>query len=111
MARRDALLHYFDLLSLGVRSEQHAVGRLKKVLGFFTRGLPYGEALRDEAFHLHELEAIYACARAYFERLEREGLTESFGVLHDAVSREVELNERSEKYAVYALPSSGSAGA
>ena len=100
-ARRDALLHYFDLLSLGVRSEQHAVGRLKKVLGFFTRGLPYGEALREEAFHLHELEAIYACARAYFERLEREGLTESFSSLHGAYEVGAELSSRDEKFAVF----------
>ena len=100
-ARRDALLHYFDLLQQGVKSERHAVGRLKKVIGFFTRGLPYGEELRDEAFHLHELEAIYHAVSAYFERLAREGLSDGFAQLHGAHEVGTSLSEREAKFAVF----------
>ena len=99
--RERALLRYFDLLSLGVRSETHAVGRLKKTLGFFTRGLPYGAELRDEAFHLYELPALYDAARRYFERLRAEGLTRGFAELHDAHPLGAELSAREEKYAVF----------
>ena len=41
---------------------------------------------------------------AYFARLDREGLGESFGELHNAVARTETLDERQERYAVYALP-------
>ncbi|MBM4292651.1 MAG: tRNA dihydrouridine synthase DusB [Deltaproteobacteria bacterium] len=99
--REGALLRYFDLLSMGVRSETHAVGRLKKTLGFFTRGLPHGAALRDEAFHLHALAPLYDAARRYFALLRAEGLTHGFAELHEAHPLGAALSEREEKYAVF----------
>ena len=100
--RATSLKQYFDYLVRGTHSEKHACGRIKKVIGMFTRGLAYGEELRDEIFHLHELKAIYESTESYFERLKNEGLN-SFGVLHDAVPRSVSLDEKSERYAIYAL--------
>ena len=100
--RAQSLKQYFDYLVRGTHSEKHACGRIKKVIGIFTRGLAYGEELRDQIFHLHELKAIYDSTEAYFERLKKEGLN-SFGVLHNAIPRAVNLDEKSERYAIYAL--------
>lgn len=100
--RAESLRRYFDYLTDGTLSQRHACGRLKKVIGLFTRGLPYGDDLRAQAFHLHDIEAIYEATASYFERLQAEGMNR-FGELHDAVSREVELDERAERYAIYAL--------
>jgi len=100
-ARRDALLHYFDLLLLGVKSETHAVGRLKKVISFFARGLPHDAALRDELFHLHEVRPMYDAVSAYFERLAHEGLSAGFSSLHGAHELGAELSAREDKFAVY----------
>ena len=101
--RERALRDYFDLLILGSKSERHACGRIKKVIGLFTRGLPYGELLRDTIFPLQELSPIYEASSAYFERLKAEGLETSFAELHNAVPRDQQLDERTERYAVYAL--------
>lgn len=100
--RESALRGYFDYLTDGTHSERHACGRIKKVIGLFTRGLPFGDELRDEIFHLQELEAIYRSTSGYFERLEREGLNR-FGELHNAFSRDTDLDERVERYAIYGL--------
>ena len=100
--RERSLRGYFDYLTDGTHSERHACGRIKKVIGLFTRGLPYGDELRDEIFHLQELSPIYQATSNYFERLDREGIN-SFGELHNAFSRDTDLNEREERYAIYAL--------
>jgi hypothetical protein len=94
---------YFDYLSRGAQSERHACGRIKKVIGLFTRGLPHGEELRQTIFRLQELGPIYDAAANYFERIKREGLDASFGDLHGAVSRDLQLDPREERYSVYAL--------
>ena len=99
--RARSLLAFFDQLQLGVKSEKHAVGRIKKVTGFFTRGLPFGEELRDEIFHLHHIGPIYEAASLYFERLKRAGLEESFRELHNAIPVGTVLDQKQDKYAVY----------
>lgn len=100
-ARRAALLRYLDLLQQGVRSELHALGRFKKMIGFFTRGLPYGDELREQMFHIHSIEKIYQAAHVYFDRLISEGLHTGFSALHDARQLGDELTHKEEKYAVY----------
>lgn len=100
--RLASLKQYFDYLCQGVHSEKHACGRIKKVIGLFTRGLPYGDELRQQIFHLHELEKIYQATEDYFARLESEGINQ-FGKLYDATPRSIQLDERSERYAVYDL--------
>jgi tRNA-dihydrouridine synthase B len=100
--RLNSLKQYFDYLTQGVNSEKYACGRIKKVIGLFTRGLLYGEELRDLIFHLHELTSIYEATEAYFERLRREGINE-FGQLYNTNPRSVQLDERAERYAVYDL--------
>jgi tRNA-dihydrouridine synthase B len=100
--RLSSLKQYFDYLVQGVNSEKHACGRIKKVIGLFTRGLPYGDELRQEIFHQHELAKIYQATEAYFARLQSEGINQ-FGKLYDATPRSIKLDERSERYAVYDL--------
>ena len=100
--RLASLKQYFDYLVQGVHSEKHACGRIKKVIGLFTRGLPYGDDLRQQIFHLHELAKIYQATEDYFDRLKSEGINQ-FGKLYDATPRSIQLDERSERYAVYDL--------
>ena len=100
-SRQQVLLRYFDLLQQGVKSERHALGRIKKVVGFFTRGLPYGDHLRDEIFHLHDLAMVYHATRVYFERLDKEGVADGFSRLHNALPIGVTLDQRTEKFAVF----------
>ena len=101
--RAQHLKTYFDYLTRSAKSERHACGRIKKVIGLFTRGLPHGDELRQTIFRLQELAPIYDATAAYFDRLKLEGLDESFGELHDAVSRDIQLDVRQERYSVYAL--------
>lgn len=100
-ARRAALLRYLDLLQQGVRSELHALGRFKKAIGFFTRGLPYGDELRAQIFQLHEIQAVYQAAHAYFDQLVEEGLNQGFSALHEAYQPGAALSKKQEKYAVF----------
>lgn len=99
--RSKAILTYFDLLQQGVKSERHAVGKLKKVCGFFTRGLPYGEQLRSEVFHLFTIDEIYQRVDLYFKQLQSEAIQDGFATIYDAVSLGEALDHRIEKYAVY----------
>lgn len=104
--RDQSLRDYFDLLAIGSQSETHACGRIKKIIGLFTRGLPLGSELRSQIFPLMTLAPIYQATEAYFARLRREGLCESFEALYEATPRGELLDERIERYSVYALPSS-----
>ncbi len=82
-ARRDVLLEYFERMRQETpNASRRALGRMKKVTGYFTRGLPYGFELRQEIYHSHEVERVYAAVQGYFERLENERLTESFTAVH-----------------------------
>ena len=57
---------YVALNLPGFRTEQGALGRVKKFSGYYTRSLPGGAALRQEIFHSKTLEeALYAFRRWY----------------------------------------------
>ncbi len=81
--RCEHLLAYFEYITAEAKSERHACGRMKKVTGFFTRGLPYGAAVRDQIFHSFTVEDIRAAVRAYFLRLAEEGIDDGFVRVHD----------------------------
>ncbi len=80
--RRDRLLRYFDLLKASSRSDHMAIGRMKKVTGYFTRGLPFGDEVRDTILHSHEVAPIYDAVHAYFDRLAREAIADGFTRVH-----------------------------
>jgi tRNA-dihydrouridine synthase B len=96
LADREAhLLTYFDLIlaqaqeaSGGRRTERkpatvRALGRMKKVAGYFTRGLPDGEALRADIYHAAEVEPVYDAVRRWFSALAARGQGEgAFCAIH-----------------------------
>lgn len=89
--RERQLLHYFDLICQAPApfgrkaarqseaqreqaAQRRALGRMKKITGYFTRGLPHGERLREAIYHSHELEPVYAAVRTWFAELRAEGV-------------------------------------
>ncbi len=81
-ARQEQLLAYFDWIREETPKQRSAIGRMKKVTGYFTRGLPYGAELRDIIFHSHEFEPIYDAVRAWFGRLRDEAIVDGFSKVH-----------------------------
>ncbi|MCA9543022.1 MAG: tRNA dihydrouridine synthase DusB [Myxococcales bacterium] len=84
MDRRDTLLKYFGMLEAEAQTDRRAVGRMKKVTGYFTRGLPYGTELRETIYHSFTPEAIRDAVHGYFERLQAEGVADGFTRIHEA---------------------------
>ena len=82
-AREEHLLRYYDLIAEEASSVRGATGRMKKVAGYFTRGLPKGASLRQAIYHSHEIEPIYDAVRAWFSALADRGITDGFTAVHD----------------------------
>lgn len=76
--RRTVLKRYFDLICEEANQAPWALGKLKKVTGFFTRGVPYGGELRHAVYHTHEIQAAYDAVDGWFDRLIHEGLHDGF---------------------------------
>ena len=93
--RRAHILKYFEILRSETKTEKSAIGRMKKATGFFTRGLPYGRDVRDQIYHSFSASAVYAAIDAYFERLEREGLSKEFNRIHIDETIEQRNDDRS----------------
>ena len=77
--RQEHLLNYFRLIEAESNRPQTAIGRMKKVTGYFARGIPRGDNLRKSIFHSHEIEAIHDAVRAWFAKLADDGDVDSFG--------------------------------
>ncbi len=75
--RHALLLDYMSVLEAHCRTEKGALGRTKKLCGYYTRGLPHGAPLRQAVFHSHAMEEVRGHLARYFERLaakeERSG--------------------------------------
>ena len=80
--REAHLLEYFELIASDCKTSKGAIGRMKKVTGYFTRGLPYGGELRQEIYHSHAIEPIYAAVHGYFDRLKQESIKDGFIRVH-----------------------------
>jgi tRNA-dihydrouridine synthase B len=99
--RRRVLLAYFEQLARSIetddadRLERATLGRIKKVTGYFTRGLPYGARLRERIFHSHSVRAATEFAAEYFDRLDREGVAGAFFEVHDEEAPAGELETAS----------------
>lgn len=87
-AREEHLLRYFALIAEETSSVRAATGRMKKVAGYFTRGLPKGAGLRQAIYHSHEIEPIYAAVRTWFAGLADRGIVDGFTAVHDEASAE-----------------------
>jgi tRNA-dihydrouridine synthase B len=81
--RQAQLLRYFEWIREETPSTKGAIGRMKKVTGYFTRGLPWGAELRETIFHSHEAEPIYDAVRQWFARLTAETIEDGFSKVHD----------------------------
>jgi tRNA-dihydrouridine synthase B len=68
--RRRHLLDYYALICRQLDRPIAQLGKMKKVTGHFTTGVPYADELRQEVFHSESvLEAIDAVNR-FFDRME-----------------------------------------
>ncbi|MEE2755534.1 MAG: tRNA dihydrouridine synthase DusB [Myxococcota bacterium] len=76
--RQAHLLNYFELIASESQTVRGATGRMKKVTGYFTRGLPYGGELRKSIYHSHEVEPIFDAVRNWFDRLKTEEIKDGF---------------------------------
>lgn len=78
--RRTVLLHYFDMLAENspIDPDRYALGKMKKVTGYFTRGLPYGARLREMVYSATTTKAACDAVTTYFELLRTKGLRDGF---------------------------------
>ncbi len=53
-------------------SERFAVVNMRKVFGWFTKGMLYGAALRQRIFHAETADEVEAIVRSYIEEIEAE---------------------------------------
>ncbi len=81
--RETHLLDYFGHIEAEMKNQKAAVGRMKKVTGYFTRGLPFGDALRQQIFHSFEPTAIRNAVRAWFANLEAQAIQNGFDEVHE----------------------------
>lgn len=80
--RREVLERYFDQRATGIAAEWRQLGRIKKIVTYFTKGLPGGAKLRQSLHHSQEVGETYRIVAAYFQRLEAEGRVDAFDDAH-----------------------------
>lgn len=74
--RRRLMIHYFDLILEQFDYRRAALGKIKKVTGLFTEGVPDAAELRDQVLHTDSIAEAYAAVHRFFDRLEAsEGKT------------------------------------
>ncbi len=71
--RRDVLLLMLDVASGGRAIEEVALGRMKRITGYFTRGLAGAKALRDTVYRSSSKAAARDAISAFFATLEAAG--------------------------------------
>jgi tRNA-dihydrouridine synthase B len=89
--RRQVLLGYFaQLEQLGehfkgddATRERVALGRIKKVSGYFTKGLPFGGKLRQRLFHSTRIAEARDIVDEYFDLLAEHRVRDAFLGVHD----------------------------
>jgi hypothetical protein len=58
--------------------DRYALGKMKKVTGYFTRGLPYGARLREAVYAAQTTKAACEAVSNYFELLAAHDLRDGF---------------------------------
>ncbi len=66
--KRSALLEYLELLRSDM-PEKAALGRMKQLAGYFTRGLAGGALFRTALYHSHDVDEILGRIEDYFEAI------------------------------------------
>lgn len=95
--RRNVLLRHFAVLTeLGAdfvgdedRRDQVALGRIKKICGYFTHGLPWGGKLRSRLFHSTNVAEARATIEEYFALLAEHRVRDAFVRVHDEETQAV----------------------
>jgi tRNA-dihydrouridine synthase B len=83
--RRDVLLTYLEERADGASILEAQIGRMKKVITYFTKGLPGGAKLRQALHRSQSREEIVYMLRVYFEALEQGGRRDAFSRVHAEV--------------------------
>lgn len=88
--RRRALLEYYEIIEAQIDSEIGALGKMKKVAGYFTCGIPDGAKVRQAIQRSPTIAEAKEAVHAYFDRLEglvrSEPQLDPFGERHDEVA-------------------------
>ena len=69
--RGRVLVGYLDDIRRRFRTEHAALGRFKKIVSYFTKGVPYGGTVRMAILHSETLDEARDHALAFFDRLAR----------------------------------------
>jgi tRNA-dihydrouridine synthase B len=80
--RFDVLMDYLEQRAAVVDQELHKVGRIKKVVTYFTKGLPHGAKLRKALHHSDSVQEAKQLITDYFDALRRAGRTDAFRHVH-----------------------------
>ncbi|MCA9521898.1 MAG: tRNA dihydrouridine synthase DusB [Myxococcales bacterium] len=81
--RRAVLGQLFAQRSQGIEREHVVLGRVKKVVTYFTKGLPHGANLRRSLHRSQSLPELFEQVGDYFEFLSARGLEAVFDEAHD----------------------------
>lgn len=81
--RHDMVISYFEQRAETVTKEIHKLGRIKKVVTYFTKGLPGGAKLRKSLHHCTEVEELKRLVGVYFETLSQQGRDDAFRIRHN----------------------------
>lgn len=73
--RREALLlSWFGDVAVTFANERAAVGRMKKVIRWFSDGVPDGQILRDRVWHADGVDGVFAAVRGFFAEARSGGV-------------------------------------
>lgn len=67
--RRRVLLAYIEAIRADFGNDRGALGRVKKIVGYFTHGVPYGTELRTAMLHSHTADEAVDHAERFFDAL------------------------------------------
>jgi nifR3 family TIM-barrel protein len=81
--RRDVLLGWLDRIGARCALDVHTLGQIKKVAGYFTRGLPWGARVREAVWHAGTAAEARAHLADYFATLDARGTHDAFLRIHD----------------------------
>jgi tRNA-dihydrouridine synthase B len=80
--RLEILLEYLAYRASVSDSEWVQLGRMKKVITYFTKGLPHGGKLRHALHRSQSVAEITQMIRVYFDSLAQQGWWDAFSNVH-----------------------------
>ena len=71
--KRHLLLHFVELMLECMQTETGAIGKVKQLCGYYTRGLPNGSHFREDIYHSRKAQEIVDHVNRYFDNLRERG--------------------------------------